>query len=151
MNLKELREIIKLMNDNELSEVELEHEGTKIKLKKASSSAPEAAVTIPTTQYQPVLPQQSVQGQTEGPSKSANRKEITSPMVGTFYRAPSPDSPPYVEVGEVVEVGQVVCIIEAMKLMNEIKSEIKGKIVEIPVENAHPVEYGQTLFVLEPV
>ncbi len=151
MNLKELREIIKLMNDNELSEVELEHEGTKIKLKKLSSSVPEATVTIPTTQYQSVLPQQPVQGQTEVSSKPANRKEITSPMVGTFYRAPSPDSPPYVEVGEIVEVGQVVCIVEAMKLMNEIKSEIKGKIVEIPVENAHPVEYGQTLFVLEPV
>jgi len=151
MNLKELREIIKLMNDNELAEVELEHEGTKIKLKKASSSAPDGMVHMP-TQYQPVLPlQQPAQEQAGAPRKAANTKEIVSPMVGTFYRAPSPDSAPFVEVGEVVEVGQVVCIVEAMKLMNEIKSEIKGKIVEIPVENAHPVEFGQTLFVLEPV
>ena len=68
-----------------------------------------------------------------------------------FYRAPSPDAPPFVEVGQTVEVGQVVCIVEAMKLMNEIKSEIRGKVVEVPVENSQPVEFGQTLFVLEPI
>jgi len=72
-------------------------------------------------------------------------------MVGTFYRAPSPESPPYVEVGQVIEPGQVVCIIEAMKLMNEIKSEIKGKVVEILVENAEPVEFGQSMFIIEPL
>ena len=72
-------------------------------------------------------------------------------MVGTFYRAPSPDSPPFVEIGQTVEVGQVVCIVEAMKVMNEIKSEVKGKVVEAPVDNAQPVEFGQTLFLVEPV
>jgi oxaloacetate decarboxylase alpha subunit len=72
-------------------------------------------------------------------------------MVGTFYRAPSPEAPPYVEVGQIIEVGQVICIIEAMKLMNEIKSEIKGKILEILVDNAEPVEFGQPMFIIEPL
>ena len=72
-------------------------------------------------------------------------------MVGTFYRAPSPEAPSFVEVGQTVEVGQVVCIVEAMKLMNEIKSEIKGKVVEVAVENAEPVEFGQNLFIVEPL
>ena len=74
---------------------------------------------------------------------------ITAPMVGTFYRAPAPDAPPYVEVGDLVEEGQALCIIEAMKLMNEIESEVRGRVVKILVENAEPVEYGQPLFVLE--
>jgi acetyl-CoA carboxylase biotin carboxyl carrier protein len=77
--------------------------------------------------------------------------EIKAPMVGTFYRAPSPEAPPYVEVGQTVEPGQVICIIEAMKLMNEIKSEIKGKVLEILVENVEPVEFGQPMFILEPL
>jgi acetyl-CoA carboxylase biotin carboxyl carrier protein len=72
-------------------------------------------------------------------------------MVGTFYRAPAPDADPYVEMGDMVEVGQTVCIVEAMKLMNEIESEVRGRIVQILVENAHPVEFGQTLYLLEPV
>jgi len=79
-----------------------------------------------------------------------NRVVITSPMVGTFYRAPAPDADPYVEVGTQVEVGQTVCIIEAMKLMNEIESEVKGRIVQMLVENAQPVEFGQKLFLVEP-
>ncbi|HKQ57669.1 MAG TPA: acetyl-CoA carboxylase biotin carboxyl carrier protein, partial [Candidatus Eisenbacteria bacterium] len=75
---------------------------------------------------------------------------VTSPMVGTFYRAPAPDADPYIEVGDTVEVGQTVCIVEAMKLMNEIESEVKGRVVKILVENAQPVEYGQKLFLIEP-
>jgi acetyl-CoA carboxylase biotin carboxyl carrier protein len=76
--------------------------------------------------------------------------EIKAPMVGTFYRSPAPEAPPYVEVGQILEPGQVVCIIEAMKLMNEIKSEIKGKIVQILVDNTEPVEFGQSMFIVEP-
>jgi acetyl-CoA carboxylase biotin carboxyl carrier protein len=75
---------------------------------------------------------------------------VTSPMVGTFYRAPAPDADPYIEVGDPVTVGQTVCIVEAMKLMNEIESEVKGRVVKILVENAQPVEYGQKLFLIEP-
>ena len=80
----------------------------------------------------------------------SNRMEISSPMVGTFYRSPSPESPAFIEVGQTVEVGQVVCIVEAMKLMNEIKSEVRGKVVEILIDNAQPVEFGQVLFHVEP-
>jgi acetyl-CoA carboxylase biotin carboxyl carrier protein len=83
--------------------------------------------------------------------REENLLEVTSPMVGTFYRAPAPDADPYVEIGTIVEVGQTVCIIEAMKLMNEIESEVKGRIVRILVENAQPVEFGQKLFLLSPV
>jgi len=82
---------------------------------------------------------------------SKNNKDIKSPMVGTFYRSPSPEAESFVEVGQTVEVGQVVCIVEAMKLMNEIKSEVRGKIVEVSVQNAEPVEFGQTLFIVDPL
>jgi acetyl-CoA carboxylase biotin carboxyl carrier protein len=85
----------------------------------------------------------------EAPAKKPG-SEIKSPMVGTFYRAPSPEAPPYISVGDNVEVGQVVCIIEAMKLMNEIKSEVRGKVIELHTDNAEPVEFGQVLFVIEP-
>src|SRR5262249_60325319 len=82
---------------------------------------------------------------------ASNLKPITSPMVGTFYRAPAPDADPFVEVGDVVSVGQTVCIIEAMKLMNEIEAETKGRVAQILVENAQPVEFGQKLFLIEPL
>ena len=84
----------------------------------------------------------------KGAGSEKNLVAIKAPMVGTFYRAPSPDSKPYIEIGQTVDVGEVVCIIEAMKLMNEIKSEVKGKVVEVLVENANPVEYGQILFMV---
>jgi acetyl-CoA carboxylase biotin carboxyl carrier protein len=84
-----------------------------------------------------------------GAGATGNQVAITSPMVGTFYRAPAPDADPYVEVGDQVTVGQTVCIVEAMKLMNEIESEVKGRVVKILVENAQPVEYGQKLFLVE--
>ena len=87
----------------------------------------------------------------ESPSKPDAYVAIPSPMVGTFYRAPAPDADPYVELGSLVEVGQTVCIVEAMKLMNEIESEVRGRIVRILVENAQPVEFGQKLFLVEPV
>ncbi|OGX57333.1 MAG: acetyl-CoA carboxylase, biotin carboxyl carrier protein [Omnitrophica WOR_2 bacterium RIFOXYB2_FULL_38_16] len=152
MNLKEIREMINLMNDNDLIEIEIERSGSKVKLKKAS------AQEFVAVQKAPVEYAASVQAQaqaaalaTAAEKSNANRKGIKSPMVGTFYRAPSPDSAPYVELGQIVEKGQVVCIIEAMKLMNEIKSEVKGKIVEIPIENAQPVEFDQTLFYIEVV
>jgi len=151
MNLKDIKDMIALMNENNLTELEIEREGTKIKISKSSAgriiagAAPEYHLeTTPATR--PVASEPAA----AEPSRS-NAKEITSPMVGTFYRAPSPEAEPFIEVGQIVEIGQVVCIVEAMKLMNEIKSEIRGKVVEVPVENAHPVEFGQTLFVVESV
>ncbi|MBU0468170.1 MAG: acetyl-CoA carboxylase biotin carboxyl carrier protein [Candidatus Omnitrophica bacterium] len=152
MNLKEIREMINLMNDNDLIEIEIERSGSKVKLKKASAQEFVAVQKVPVEYAASVQAQaQAAALATAAEQSNADRKEINSPMVGTFYRAPSPDSSPYVELGQVVEKGQVVCIIEAMKLMNEIKSEVRGKIVEIPVENAQPVEFDQTLFYIEAV
>ncbi len=152
MNLKEIKEIIGLMNENDLMEIEVEREGSKIKIKRASTEFVESVVR-PTPQYrvetQPSLQPAAAPSAPASPAAKAE-KGITSPMVGTFYRAVSPESPPFVEVGQIVEIGQVVCIVEAMKLMNEIKSEIRGKIVDIKAMNAEPVEFGQMLFVVEP-
>lgn len=150
MNLKEIREMIALMNENDLTEIEIERDGTKIKIRKGSAETSGTVLKSPAGYH--VETQIAPSGAPE-PAKSstANRSQIKSPMVGTFYRAPSPEAPHFIEAGQVVEIGQVVCIVEAMKLMNEIKSEVRGKVVEIPVENAQPVEFGQTLFIIEPL
>lgn len=147
MNIKEIKEVINLMNENGLTEIELEKDGLKIRLKKGPGGAVETAVVEQAAQRPaPVLPTP------EGPAAPEKKNlEIKSPMVGTFYQSPSPDSPPFIKAGDNVAMGQVVCIIEAMKLMNEIKSEVKGKVTAVLVENADPVEFGQTLFLLEPL
>ena len=154
MNLKDIKEIIALMNENDLNEIEIEREGLKLKLKKNAEgqvvmsgpthygieSIPAPKAAVPTGQVPAV-----------DDAVRKDTKEIKSPMVGTFYRSPSPEAGPFVEVGQTVEIGQVVCIVEAMKLMNEIKSEVRGKVVEVAVENAEPVEFGQALFIVEPL
>lgn len=142
--------MINLMNENDLAEIEVEREGIKIKLKKSAS---ELSDIIHQTSRPYHIDANPTAVQSDGPSAPAdsNNLEIKSPMVGTFYRAPSPEAPSFVEVGQIVEVGQVVCIVEAMKLMNEIKSEVKGKVVEVLVDNAQPVEFGQMLFSVEPL
>ena len=151
MNLKEIKELIALMNENELTEIEIEREGTKIKIKKGSVEVQESARRQPIEYHmEPAVASAKSNGETS-PAANHNRKEIKSPMVGTFYRSPSPEAPPFIEAGQIVEVGQVVCIVEAMKLMNEIKSEVRGKVAEVLVENAQPVEFGQVLFTVEPV
>lgn len=152
MNLKEIREIINLMNENDLTEIELEREGSKIKMKKANGEYIASVPHQPPVHIaaQPVAPAAAPAEAASASGDNSGKPVIKSPMVGTFYRSPSPDSPPFVEIGQVVEVGQVVCIVEAMKLMNEIKSEVRGKVVEVSVDNAQPVEFGQTLFVVEP-
>lgn len=152
MNLKEIKELINLMNENGLSELEIEREGTNIRLRKspsgnfeATTEGPSAARTVQTIRSDQDL---AAKKEEEAAKKLV---AIKTPMVGTFYRSPGPDAKSYVEIGKVVAVGEVVCIIEAMKLMNEIKSEVKGKVVEVLVENAEPVEYGQALFMVEPI
>ena len=151
LNLKELRELIALMNENQLAEMELEREGMKIRLRKAGAA--EEGVIIERVPAARAISGQAMTGPVPvpdaAPAKPAGT-EIKSPMVGTFYRAPAPDAPPFVEVGQQIVPGQVLCILEAMKLMNEIKSEVKGKILQIPIENAQPVEFGQVLFIVEP-
>jgi acetyl-CoA carboxylase biotin carboxyl carrier protein len=151
MNLKEIKELIALMNENGLTEFEIEREGLRIKLKKLPEGGFEQKIDAIPVKYAAPLP--AGEPAQAGPVSAGPAKkyvEVKTPMVGTFYEAPSPESPPYVEVGQEIAVGQVVCIIEAMKLMNEIKSEIKGKIIEKLVENAQPVEYNQVLFLIEP-
>ena len=150
MNIKEIKEMINLMNENGLMELEIEKEGMKIRLKKTSSGQEAFSGPIVVERQRLAEPQQKL----SEPAKeepAVKTVEIRAPMVGTFYRAPSPEAPPYVEVGQMIEPGQVICILEAMKLMNEIKSEIKGKILEILVDNAEPVEFGQPMFLIEPV
>ena len=145
MNLKEIKEILGLMNEHELTEIEVEKEGLKLRLKKQPRG--EIQVVKEVTGEGP-----KVIAKHEAPSKEAvpdNLVEVKSPMVGTFYRAPSPDASLFTDVGQELEVGQVICIIEAMKLMNEIKSEIAGNVKQILVENGEPVEFGQVLFLVE--
>ncbi len=150
MNIKEIKEMITLMNENNLLELEIEKEGMRIRLKKESpqserEGAPSQIVTMP--QFSVTQEATAAHAKEEAARKLI---EIKAPMVGTFYRAPSPESPSFVEVGQNIDVGQVVCIVEAMKLMNEIKAEARGKIVEVLIENGHPVEFGQALFLIEP-
>jgi len=148
MNLKELKEMINLMNENNLVEIEVEREGLRVRIKKGISNIPE--ITQEKYIIQPAGVTHTAEPTKEPQPPTAKRIEINAPMVGTFYRAPAPDAPPFVEVGDEIEPGQVICIIEAMKLMNEIKTEAKGKVVEILVENAEPIEFGQPLFLIEP-
>jgi len=149
VNIKEIKEMINLMNENDLLELEIEKEGMRIKLRRSGTGDMQPTPVIIEREATQRISAPSAE-QTP-PSAVVRTIEIKAPMVGTFYRAPNPEAPPYVEIGQVIEPGQVICIIEAMKLMNEIKSEIKGKISEILVENAEPVEFGQPLFLVEPL
>ena len=150
MNLKEIREMINLMNENDLTEIEIERDGTKVKIRKGSGEGYDSDRKS-SAGYRVETQLPSPDDDEAAEATKTNRQEIKSPMVGTFYRSPSPEAAAFVESGQIVEVGQVVCIVEAMKLMNEIKSEVKGKVVDIPVDNAQPVEFGQTLFTIEPL
>jgi acetyl-CoA carboxylase biotin carboxyl carrier protein len=153
MDLKDIKAIIDLMRKNSLSEFELERQDFKIKLKRGVTGAvvpvEEAVVmpyAVPTAVPAPGLPVAPV----AEAAAASSLQEIKSPMIGTFYRAPSPESANYVEVGAEVMPDTVVCLIEAMKVMNEIKAEVKGVVTHILVENAKPVEFGQPLFRIRP-
>jgi len=156
MKLSDVEKLIKLVTENNIAELEVQfNRRQKIRVSKVAGQ-PVTPVTpaTPATHLSGV-PVSSTPAAAEGvkeakPARAANLVAITSPMVGTFYRAPAPDAPPYVEVGDTVKPGTVVCIVEAMKLMNEIESEVSGTIAEILVENETPVEYGQELFLIEP-
>lgn len=154
MDLKDIKAIIDLMKKNSISEFELERQDFKIKLKRNSNGNPQAAPTEDATlpAYSPQQPIGSVPLlPTAVPVQaSSGELEIKSPMVGTFYRAPSPESGNYVEIGSEVNPEAVVCIIEAMKVMNEIKAEVRGVVTQVLVDNAKPVEFGQPLFKIRP-
>jgi len=146
-DIKEIKTIIDLMKKNDLSVLEIEKEGFRLKLQRGSSGqtaqvggpavAGQSKTAATTAEAAPAVPKTI---------ESEQLKEIVSPMVGTFYRAASPDAPPFVEVGKTVTEETVVCIIEAMKVMNEIKAETSGVIAEVVAENGKPVQFGQVLF-----
>ena len=141
-----IEEMLQLMESRGLVELEMEHQGLRIWLKKATSSPAPQMV-----EYVTGVPQAASAASAGRPAaEESHRIIVKSPMVGTFYRSPAPDAPPFVEVGQEIDVGQVVCIIEAMKLMNEIKSEVSGRIAEVMVESGAPIEFGQALFAVEP-
>lgn len=153
MDLKEIRQLIKMVETAEISEFEIEEKGNKIRISKSFSSNSHSEMHVMPTMMPP-LPQAAPAAPAPAESapetkKKENVVEVRSPMVGTFYRSPSPDSDPYTEVGKTVKAGDTLCIVEAMKLMNEIETEIAGKVAEILVENAQPVEYNQVLFLIE--
>ncbi|MGA8753164.1 acetyl-CoA carboxylase biotin carboxyl carrier protein [Candidatus Deferrimicrobium sp.] len=147
MNLKEIREILELLKGSDVSEFELGRGDTVLKLRRGPANAP---VVLPPSA--PVAPARSapVPPDTVSVPPVPAYKEILSPIVGTFYRSPAPDAAPFVEVGTRVVKGQVLCIVEAMKIMNQIESDTTGTISAIIVENAQPVAYGQALFHITP-
>jgi acetyl-CoA carboxylase biotin carboxyl carrier protein len=149
MNLREIKELIDLVKTSELTELEWERSGVRVRICRAPAPivrhlATEGAVTAAN------VPQGAPVAAAGEAAKEVSGVAIRSPIVGTFYRAASPEAPPYVEVGDRVRRGQILCIVEAMKLLNEIESEVDGVVAEIMIENARPVEYGEVLFRIEP-
>jgi len=148
MNLKEIREILELLKGSDVSEFELGRGDTVLKLRRGPSNAP---VALPPAAHAPAAPVRPAEEPAAAPvPPKPTYKEILSPIVGTFYRSPAPDAAPFVEVGTRVVKGQVLCIVEAMKIMNQIESDTTGTIAAIIVENAQPVAYGQALFHITP-
>ena len=166
-DLNYIKKLLKVLESGDINEIEIEEEGTRVKIVKSkpaeavpqmmtyTAPMPQPAQPFINTQepappvQQASAPVQKTEEKKEAPP-SSNHIEVRSPIVGTFYRAPSPNADPYVSVGTQVSKGSVLCIIEAMKLMNEIESDFDGKIVKLMVENAQPVEYNQVLFLIEP-
>jgi acetyl-CoA carboxylase biotin carboxyl carrier protein len=162
MDFKQIQELIKLVNKSNIGELSIEEKGFHITIKQKEEPVQQIITGSP-AQLQPVMTQpipSAVQLQTASnaekakapePAVPTNQITIKSPMIGTFYRSSSPDKPSFVNIGDDIEPGKVVCIIEAMKLFNEIESEVKGKIVKVLAEDASPVEYDQPLFLVEPI
>ena len=163
MNQKEIRELIEFLKEQDISEFELERGDVKLRVKRGASGpqlvvpavVPHVAAASPVmpaapTSAPPSTPSNEVPAAAPAQDETANAHIIKSPIVGTFYESPSPGAPPFVKAGDSVTVGQVICIVEAMKLMNEIECDFSGTIVKRFVENGQPVEYGQQLFAVKP-
>ena len=163
MDLKEIQDLIKLINKSNIGELKIERQDFKLTIRQKEDKgvtyavAPQAVAATPVVTPAPAAVAPSAPAEspaapktTSAPAKEENLLIIRSPMIGTFYRRPSPDKPLFVEVGDDVSVGKVVCIIEAMKLFNEIESELSGKVVKILVDDSTPVEYDQPLFLVDP-
>jgi acetyl-CoA carboxylase biotin carboxyl carrier protein len=163
LDLKELKEILQILEEKEITEFELEEEGMKLRIRKAAASPNHSGAAAVLPLHAPaVLPHAGVHpaavavaapvapAEPATPEAPVGAVVVKSPIVGTFYRAPDPNSPPFVNVGDRVRVGQVLCIIEAMKLMNEIEAEVAGEILKVHHESSQPVQYGDPLFTIRP-
>jgi acetyl-CoA carboxylase biotin carboxyl carrier protein len=162
MDLAYVKKLIKMLSDSDVDEIEIEEEGKKVRLVKHRNTVVQGTheLQVPAYQHliptqssgQPILPRPSNESPLPAAQVSSEGKlhEIKSPIVGTFYKAPAPDAAPFVDVGSPIQPGTVLCIVEAMKLMNEIESDVAGRISKIMVENGQAVEYGQPLFLVEP-
>jgi len=159
MDFKQIQELVKMVNKSNISELSIEQDKFKITIKQKDNEPPVYTVPAVAPVYQPApqaapvaqAPQAAPTAEAKpAEAKAENLVTIKSPMIGTFYRSPGPDKPSFVNVGDDVAPGKVVCIIEAMKLFNEIESEVSGKIVKVLVDDASPVEYDQPLFLVEP-
>jgi acetyl-CoA carboxylase biotin carboxyl carrier protein len=163
MNLKEIKELIEFLKEQEIAEFELERGDVKVRIKRAPDSSASAQDTriiavqtpSPLVTDNAAIPVATVPAVVPTSKEPAAKGEeplhtVRSPIVGTFYESPSPGSPPFVKPGDMVEVGQVLCIVEAMKLMNEIESDVAGELVKKLVSNGQPIEYGQELFAIRP-
>ncbi len=154
MDLQYIRKLVNIVNDSQITEIEIEEEGKRLRI---SRTLPQAVVAMPPTPIPmatvPAVPMPAPPADapaTPAPAAANNYHEVRSPIVGTFYRASSPDAEPFVQVGQTVSAGQTLCIIEAMKILNEIECDRGGRVVNILVENAQPVEYNQPLFLIDP-
>ncbi|MEX1138993.1 MAG: acetyl-CoA carboxylase biotin carboxyl carrier protein [Bacteroidota bacterium] len=153
MDLSYIKKIIKLVEHSDVDEIEIEEEGKKIRVAKNRPQLGGGPQFYQMPQFPSAAPPAAAGPAPVVEEKAKTEKkyhEIKSPIVGTFYRAPSPDAEPYIEVGQTVKPGDVLCIVEAMKLMNEIESDVAGKVAKVVVDNAKPVEYGQVLFLIDP-
>lgn len=160
MELDDIKRLMELMEEKGVVELEIKNASGEIRLVRENHRAPVQAapvlavsppITAALSTQTVIAPPLPPSEETPTPAAQSRGTAIPSPMVGTFYRSPSPDAKPYVDIGSVVEIGEVVCIVEAMKMMNEIQSEIRGRVIKIMAENGKPVEYGQPLFLLEPL
>ena len=163
MTSKEIKELIKLVSESELSEFKLKNGDFNITIRTTDYNKNVTASSIPllTQQHMPMVQEVAAapavaangdqgSGNNSDAGENANLLEVKSPIVGTFYRSSSPDKDPYISIGDNIDVGSVVCIVEAMKLFNEIESEVKGKVVKVMVDDASPIEYDQVLFLVDP-
>jgi acetyl-CoA carboxylase biotin carboxyl carrier protein len=161
MNQKELKELIEFLIEKDIAEFELERGDVKVKIKRAAEPSPaapdsryfavqSAPISIPVPASAPLHGGVNLAARAAAPEPDEGLHIVRSPIVGTFYESPSPGSPPFVKVGDALEVGQVLCIVEAMKLMNEIECDVAGELVKKLVANGQPIEYGQELFTVRP-
>lgn len=147
MELEEIRQLLELLKDTDISEIQIERDGSRLKIKRERFVSSYDIVPPPTSQQHP----QQQPAAAETAPETTVQNTISSPIVGIFHRSPAPEAPPFVDVGTTVHKGQVLCIIEAMKLMNEIESDVDGVVKKIFVENGQPVEYGEPLFIIDPL